>query len=146
MRNAGSAQAGSARMQILVVRANQKYCAHLQSLLAEPQVELGYPPSREEASSMTAKDFQGTIDLMISDVVMPHLGGAKLAAQLAASRPRDERLLCFWLCGEHGFGRHRAMDVTNSSLQKPFGLKPLPRKIRQILDVSSPGAVAASTG
>ena len=31
-----------------------------------------------------ARDYLGPIDLMITDVVMPHLGGAKLAGQLAA--------------------------------------------------------------
>jgi len=34
-----------------------------------------------------AKNYSGTIDLMITDVVMPHLGGAKLGAQLASTRP-----------------------------------------------------------
>ena len=39
--------------------------------------------------------------------------------------------------------RHGAIDVTNSFLDKPFSLKALARKIREVLQIES--AAAAST-
>ena len=86
-----------------------------------------------------AKNYSGTIDLMITDVVMPHLGGAKLGAQLASTRP-VMKVLFISGYAENTVLRHGAIDVTNSFLQKPFGLKSLAVKIRQVLDT----AVASS--
>jgi CheY-like chemotaxis protein len=74
-----------------------------------------------------------TIDLMMTDVVMPRLGGAKLAAQLAATRPTMKVLFVSGYA-ESTVLRHGPIDVTNSFLQKPFGLKSLAVKIRQVLD------------
>jgi DNA-binding NtrC family response regulator len=86
-----------------------------------------------------AKNHAGTIDLMITDVVMPHLGGAKLAAQLASTHP-GMKVLFVSGYAETTVLRHGPIDVTNSFLQKPFGLKSLAVKIRQVLDTN----VAAS--
>jgi two-component system cell cycle sensor histidine kinase/response regulator CckA len=89
-----------------------------------------------------ARDYLGPIDLMITDVVMPHLGGAKLAGQLAAERP-NMKVLFVSGYAENTVLRHGAIDVTNSFLQKPFSLKALARKIREVLQAES--AAAAST-
>jgi YesN/AraC family two-component response regulator len=42
--------------------------------------------NREDAVCI-ARDFTRPIDLMITDMVMPHMSCAKLAGQLAAERP-----------------------------------------------------------
>ena len=89
-----------------------------------------------------ARDYLRPIDLMITDVVMPHLGGAKLAGQLAAERPTMKVLFVSGYA-ENTVLRHGAIDVTNSFLQKPFSLKALARKIREVLQTES--AAAAST-
>ncbi|OLE57617.1 MAG: hypothetical protein AUG13_03120 [Chloroflexi bacterium 13_1_20CM_2_59_7] len=89
-----------------------------------------------------ARDYLGPIDLMITDVVMPHLGGAKLAGQLATERP-NMKVLFVSGYAENTVLRHGAIDVTNSFLQKPFSLKALARKIREVLQTES--AAAAST-
>ena len=86
-----------------------------------------------------AKNHSGTIDLMITDVVMPHLGGAKLAAQLASTHPTLKVLFVSGYA-ENTVLRHGAIDVTNSFLQKPFGLKSLAVKIRQTLDAGAPAS------
>jgi len=89
-----------------------------------------------------ARDYLRPIDLMITDVVMPHLGGAKLAGQLATERP-NMKVLFVSGYAENTVLRHGAIDVTNSFLQKPFSLKALARKIREVLQTES--AAAAST-
>jgi two-component system, cell cycle sensor histidine kinase and response regulator CckA len=80
-----------------------------------------------------AKSYKGTIDLLIADVVMPQMGGAKLAAELATGRPKM-RVLFVSGYAETTFQRHGAIDVTARFLQKPFSLKALARKIREVID------------
>jgi two-component system cell cycle sensor histidine kinase/response regulator CckA len=85
-----------------------------------------------------------SIDLTITDVVMPNLGGAKLAAQLTVTRPTMKVLFVSGYA-ESTVLRHGAIDVTNSFLQKPFGLKSLAVKVRQVLDTSVSASPATAT-
>jgi two-component system, cell cycle sensor histidine kinase and response regulator CckA len=97
-----------------------------------------------EDALRVAKNHSGTIEVMVTDVVMPHLGGAKLAAQLVAPRPAMKVLFVSGYA-ESTVLRHGAIDVTNSFLQKPFGLKSLAAKIRQVLDAPAPATAVAAT-
>ncbi len=88
--------------------------------------------------------YPGPIDLMITDVVMPLLGGAKLASQLLAERPQLKVLFVSGYA-ESTVQRHGTIDVTSNFLQKPFSLKVLARKIRDVLP-QNPAAAAATAG
>ena len=46
---------------------------------------------------------------------------------------------------ETTFQRHGAIDVTTRFLQKPFSLRTLARKIREILDEAVPALAAAAS-
>ncbi len=97
----------------------------------------------EEALGI-ARDFPGPIQLMITDVVMPQMSGAKLATELAQQRP-DMRVLFVSGYAEKTVLRHGHIDVAAHFLQKPFSLKALSRKIRSVLkaEISEPtGALA----
>jgi PAS domain S-box-containing protein len=89
--------------------------------------------SNGEEALLVARDYPGPIDLMVTDVVMPHMGGAKLAEQLAAERPRMKVLFVSGYA-ESTVLRHGKIDVTTRFLQKPFSLKALARKIREVLE------------
>ena len=93
-----------------------------------------------EEALRVARHHTGMIDLMVTDVVMPHLGGAKLAAQLATTRPHM-RVIFVSGYAESTVLRHGPIDTVNNFLQKPFGLKSLAAKIRRVLD----GGVCAAT-
>jgi two-component system, cell cycle sensor histidine kinase and response regulator CckA len=95
------------------------------------------------AALALARAYDGTIDLMITDVVMPQMGGAKLAAALASDRP-DMKVLFVAGYAETTFQRGE-IDVTTRFLQKPFSLKTLARKIREVLDVEKASAAAAAS-
>jgi PAS domain S-box-containing protein len=79
-----------------------------------------------------SREYAGHIHLMITDVVMPNMGGAKLAGQLALERPAMQVLFVSGYA-ENTVLRHGPIDVTQRFLQKPFTLKALARKMRQIL-------------
>jgi len=95
-----------------------------------------------------AHQYRGRIDLVISDVVMPRMGGPNLAKELAAIRPETQVLFVSGYA-ENTVLRHGAIDVVTRFLQKPFSLKILARKIREVLDtkVSAPavGLVASTS-
>jgi hypothetical protein len=93
-----------------------------------------------------ASGFNGPIHLMISDVVMPRIGGAKLADQLRSLRP-DLKVLFVSGYAEATVLRQGGIDLATGFLQKPFSLKTLARKVREVIEVdSSAKAAAASNG
>ena len=84
------------------------------------------------------------IHLMITDVVMPRMGGPKLAEQLAEERP-DMRVLFVSGYAESTVLKHGKIDVATRFLQKPFSLKMLARKVREVLDADEAHVLAASS-
>jgi YesN/AraC family two-component response regulator len=96
-----------------------------------------------EDALRTAREYGGPIDLMITDVVMPCLGGAKLAEQLLAERPKMKALFVSGYA-EHTVLRHGKIDVTKRFLQKPFSLKTLASKVREILQTETAATAASS--
>ena len=91
-----------------------------------------------------ASQFKGAIHLMISDVVMPRMGGAKLAEQLRALRP-DVKVLFVSGYAEATVLRQGGIDLATGFLQKPFSLKTLARKIREVIEVNSSAKAAAGS-
>jgi two-component system cell cycle sensor histidine kinase/response regulator CckA len=89
-----------------------------------------------------AKNHTARIDLMITDVIMPHMGGAQLAETLAEKRPQMKVLFVSGYAENTILG-HGPIDVMTQFLQKPFSLEELARKIRTVLD-PRPSAAAAS--
>ncbi len=85
---------------------------------------------------------QGPIHLLVTDVVMPHLGGGELARRLLTLRPEIKVL---YLSGytDEAVVRHGVQSAETSFLQKPFSPDALIRKVREVLDgskVPCPGA------
>jgi CheY-like chemotaxis protein len=72
------------------------------------------------------------IHVLVTDVVMPRLGGHELAARVTALRPG---LRVLFLSGytEEGLGRG-GMESATAFLPKPFTPAVLARKVRELLD------------
>ena len=75
----------------------------------------------------------GAIQLLITDVVMPRLSGRELAGQIAAAR-RDLKVLYISGYTDDSIFRHGVLEGGVEFLQKPFNLRTLATKIREILD------------
>jgi CheY-like chemotaxis protein len=69
----------------------------------------------------------GTIDLLITDIVMPGLSGSKMAECLAESRPNMKVLYV------SGYGDASLSQNDAYFLQKPFSTEELAAKIREML-------------
>ena len=82
------------------------------------------------------KEFQGQIDLVITDVIMPLMGGKEMAAGLRTIRP-DARVLFMSGFTDDAIGHHGVLDETVFFLQKPFSPDALATKAREVLDQAS---------
>jgi CheY-like chemotaxis protein len=85
-----------------------------------------------------AEHYEGTIDVLLTDVVMPHLRGPEVARRLSASRP-DMRVIFMSGYTEGEFGAVSVEDHGPEAtlLQKPFELDALALKIRDVLKARS---------
>ena len=79
-----------------------------------------------------ASAHPGPIHLLVTDVVMPHLSGPELAMQLAKKRPEMKVLFISGYTDDTVF-RHGVLEGGVAFLQKPFNLKALAEKIREVL-------------
>jgi CheY-like chemotaxis protein len=83
-----------------------------------------------------AATHPGAIQLLITDVVMPRLSGRELASQIAAAR-RDLKVLYISGYTDDSVFRHGVLEGGMEFLQKPFNLRTLAQKIREILDAEA---------
>jgi hypothetical protein len=85
-----------------------------------------------------AEQYKGTIDVLLTDVVMPHLRGSEVARRLSASRP-DMRVIFMsgYTEGEFGVSPGEDGGPGTTLLQKPFELDSLALKIREVLEARS---------
>jgi two-component system, cell cycle sensor histidine kinase and response regulator CckA len=87
------------------------------------------------AAMQVARDFNGCIHLLITDVIMPHISGDVLARSLAELRPEIKILFMSGYADDHMDNRDLESHDAGF-LAKPFSAANLARKVRDILDGS----------
>jgi PAS domain S-box-containing protein len=85
------------------------------------------------AALQIADGHQGSIDLLLTDVVMPGMNGRELAEQISAQRP-ETRVLYMSGYTENAIGHDGLLDAGVNLLQKPFSLPTLKERVRELLD------------
>ena len=85
----------------------------------------------------TARMFDGSIDLLLTDVVMPNMGGADLAKALLERRPG---LRVVYMSGytDGALSQHGVLGAGIHLVEKPFTSDLLARKVREALDEKPP--------
>jgi two-component system cell cycle sensor histidine kinase/response regulator CckA len=85
-----------------------------------------------EAGLKVSEEHAGTIHVLITDVVMPGMGGRELAQRVSAARPHIKVL---FLSGytEDAIIHEGVLEPGTAFLQKPFTLQMLSRKVREVL-------------
>src|SRR6202167_1201460 len=90
--------------------------------------------------------YKATIDLLLTDVIMPGMNGRELAAQVVKLLPNIHVL---YMSGyaENAGGHHGTIDAGINLLHKPFSLPVLKDRVRELLDSEPiPPEVAMSPG
>ena len=108
----------------------------VRSLAAEVLARNGYKvlcASDGSEALEIARNGGETVDLMITDVVMPKMGGRDLVETLTASRP-DLKVLYMSAYADEAIVHHGVLDQGTPFLSKPFTLEALLRKTRELLD------------
>lgn len=80
-----------------------------------------------------AQSFDGAIDLLLTDVVMPRMGGEQLVEQMKAIRPQTRVL---YMSGYPTDGIVQAGILANrvTLIEKPFTREILMKRVRELLD------------
>ncbi|HMK76528.1 MAG TPA: PAS domain S-box protein, partial [Thermodesulfobacteriota bacterium] len=87
----------------------------------------------QEALRVAKEHVGETIHLLLADIVMPQMGGKELADWLKISRP-NVKVLYTSGYADNAIVHHGVLDPGTHFLQKPFSLKTLSHKVREILD------------
>jgi CheY-like chemotaxis protein len=85
-----------------------------------------------------SEEHAGTIDLLLSDVVMPRMSGPALAKRLASARPYM-KVLCMSGYTDDSIVRHGVLEAHIAYLQKPITPEALTTRVREVLDEASTG-------
>lgn len=83
---------------------------------------------------LTCERHPRAIDLLVTDVVMPQMGGRELAERLQRLRPQ---LKVLYMSGytDNAIVRHGILESGNAYLQKPILPESLARAVREVLDL-----------
>jgi len=108
----------------------------VRSLTREVLEKYGYTvleAANGEEALKVAEAHEGPLDLLLSDVVMPRMGGPELAQALLAKRPSVKVL---YMSGytDHPMVRRGVVNAGVAFLQKPFTPTVLVTRVREVLE------------
>jgi CheY-like chemotaxis protein len=111
----------------------------VRDLVRQHLEDLGYTvlvaPDGAQALQLARQNIK-TIDIVLSDVVMPEMGGCELSEALRQLRP-DMKIVLMT-----GYSEGVTIEQANAAglqvLSKPFSRRSLAHKIREVLDAAPP--------
>ena len=89
-----------------------------------------------DSAARLCSEHPGGVDLLLTDVVMPDVGGRVLAERLTALFPGLRVLFMSGYSDEAVF-RHGIIRPDTAFIEKPFSQAALARKVREVLDAST---------
>ncbi len=125
-----AAQPGTETILLVEDEANLRYLARQ---FLEKQGYRVIDAADGAVAMQIAVAHEGVIHLLLTDVIMPGMNGRELAQRILEIRPRVKVL---YMSGytENVIGRNGTLDAGVRLLQKPFTLRDLKSKVREVLD------------
>jgi PAS domain S-box-containing protein len=117
---------------VLVVEDEQA----LREIIVESLSSLGYrvvSAANAEAALKTSETLAGPIHLMITDVIMPGMGGSELARRVASRRP-DTRVLYMSGFTDDSALLNGILAEDMPFLEKPFTIQAMAARVREVID------------
>ena len=115
---------------VLVVEDEAPVRRLIVRLLSQEGYDVIEAANGQEALSLLERDG---VDLLLTDVVMPGVGGSALAESLRGSQP-GVRVLFMSGYTDDAVVRHGILDPTMPFIEKPFTPNALLRRVRETLD------------
>jgi two-component system cell cycle sensor histidine kinase/response regulator CckA len=117
---------------IIVVEDEETVRSMARHILAARGYRVLEAASGEEALRLIG-GHGGAVDLLLTDVIMPHMSGRELAEQLV---PRFPELRVLYMSGytRDAISPHAGLDGETPYLQKPFTALTLSEAVRRVLD------------
>jgi two-component system, cell cycle sensor histidine kinase and response regulator CckA len=81
-----------------------------------------------------AREYDGDISLLVTDVIMPHMGGRELSERLAEIRPDIKILFMSGYTDDQLLQRGVLQSGSGNFLEKPFTPDALASKVREVLE------------
>jgi len=94
----------------------------------------------EEDALLICQQYEDTIHLMVTDVVMPRISGPELAKRLVVFHP-EMKVLYMSGYADEAIVHHGVLDKGVNYIQKPFTFAGLARKVREVLDKDTNPAI-----
>jgi CheY-like chemotaxis protein len=94
--------------------------------------------SNGEEAIEVARRHRKPIHLMVTDMVMPRMGGHELAERLVPLRPEMKVIFMSGYTDKAAL-HHKVLNREVTFLQKPFGPSILAAKVREVLEAGPPG-------
>jgi PAS domain S-box-containing protein len=112
----------------------------LRELISKSLRKFGYQVLTAALGSealLICEEEKGPIHLLLTDVVMPHMSGRELVERLTPLHPE---IKVIYMSGytENAIVHHGVLDANINFIQKPFRVKDLVEKVREVLDRASP--------
>lgn len=130
---AAAAQDEVALETILVVEDEAGIRALVRKILKRQGYQVLEAPNGPDAIQICSQ-HKGTIDLLVTDVMMPQMSGRELAERLTAVR-KDLKVLFVSGYTDDAMLQSGSFPPGTAFLQKPFTLGSLLGKVREVLDV-----------
>jgi|SRR5687768_11043368 len=133
----GALPPGSSATETLLVVEND---AAILNLLRMALRKNGYTVLTAESGSEAlaiVREHTGSIDLLITDVVMPEMDGPELVRQALPLRPEMRTLFMSGYLDD-ALGDHGLPPGNVNFIQKPFSPRVIAQKVREILDAAPP--------
>ena len=127
------------RETILLVEDDDALRKLAQRALVAGGYDVLAPETPEEAEAVCLQ-HNGTIDLLLTDVVMPGISGREVARRVTRIRP-SIRVIYMSGYTTNAIVDHGVLDEGLAFLPKPFTPATLTAKVREILDGTSAGRV-----
>jgi two-component system cell cycle sensor histidine kinase/response regulator CckA len=132
-RAAAAAPAAAGGTETILIVEDQAAVRHVTRRMLERHGYTVHEAPDGETALRIAEKHHGSIDLLLTDVVMPGLSGRQLATQLVALRP-EMRVLYMSGYTDDAIMRHGILQLGVAYLQKPFTPELLAGKVRAVLD------------
>jgi PAS domain S-box-containing protein len=131
-RLAAIATAPTGTETILVVEDEEAILGIAKRILREAGYTVLTATNPNEAL-LTCDAHQGKVNLLLTDVVMPQMGGRALAEHVTLDRP-EIKVLYMSGYADDAIVHHGTLDPGTNFIAKPFSATDLKKKVRQVLD------------